>query len=236
MILDEIITNKKQELANAPRQRFRAMLKNPGLSLICELKLKSPTHPEPFTHDPETVLRDYKDAQVDAISVITDHTYFGGSTELVKLAHTTKLPILRKDFILEARQIIEVKADAILLIARVLTTEKLKELVAMCLKLDIEPVVEIHADSELENVLASDAQVIAVNSRDLQTQRIDIGAGLKLLDSIPNDRLKLFFSGISSAADMTQVKEHRANGVLIGTSILTSDSRVHKIRELRSGL
>jgi indole-3-glycerol phosphate synthase len=236
MILDEIVAHKKRELSKAPRLQFRRMLEGSSLALICELKLKSPTHPEPFTVNPKAVLEDYKSVEVDAISVVTDQAYFGGSVDLVALARTTGLPVLRKDFILEPHQITEMKTDALLLIARILPVTKLKKLIEICMMLDIEPIVEIHGEAELEAALTSGAKVIAVNSRDLQTQKIDIESGLKLLDKIPEDRLKLFFSGISSPDDMRRVKERRANGVLIGTSILTSINRTHKIQEFKDVL
>lgn len=236
MILDDIVANKKRELSAVPKARFRQVLERPDMSLICELKMKSPTHPEPFTNDPEAVLADYKAAGSDAISVVTDQHYFGGDVALVRQARATGLPVLRKDFILEPRQITEVAADALLLIARILPPAKLKQLVDLCLELGIEPVVEIHEENELEAALKSGAGVIAVNSRDLQTQKIDLETGLKLLDLIPVDKMKLFFSGIHTQDDLRRVKQARANGVLIGTSILTSDDRLNKIQELKGGM
>lgn len=236
MILDDIVANKKRELADQPKARFRHMLERPGMSLVCELKIKSPTHPEPFTNDPAAVLADYKTAGVDAISVVTDRQYFDGSPGLVSQARATGLPVLRKDFVLDPRQITEVKTDALLLIARILPAERLIELVNLCLELDIEPVVEVHSEEELETALTTDAEVIAVNSRDLQAQKIDVDRGIRLLDKIPDDRLKMFFSGIQTPADLARLKPTRINGVLIGTSILTSDDRVNKIHELKEVL
>ncbi len=236
MILDDIVINKKRELADMPRHRFRQMLERPGMSLVCELKFKSPTHPEPFIDDAASVFDDYKTAGVDAISVVTDETYFGGNVGLVTQARATGLPVLRKDFILRPRQITEVATDALLLIARILSPKELYQLVNLCLELDIEPVVEIHAEEELESALESGAEVIAVNSRDLQAQKIDLEVGLALLDKIPDDRLKMFFSGITSRDELLKVKSHRARGVLIGTSILTSGDRVNKIHELKEAL
>ena len=233
MMLDDIIANKKRKLLETPKGRFRRMLEEPEMSLVCELKLTSPTHPKPFTDNPKSVFAGYKAAGVDAISAVTDQKYFGGSIDLVTQARATGLPVLRKDFVLEPRQITEVHTDALLLIARILSVAKLKQLASLCLELDIEPVVEIHSEEELKVALASDAKVIAVNSRDLQIQKIDIGAGLRLLDKVPRDLLTMFFSGVASQADILQVKAHRANGVLIGTSILTSNNRVNKIHDLK---
>jgi indole-3-glycerol phosphate synthase len=233
MILDDILAHKREELAARPQERFRRMLEKPGLSLVCELKLKSPTHPQPFVTDPRGLLGDYKKAGVDAISVVTDQKYFGGSVDLVAQARATGLPVLRKDFVLNPTQITEVAADALLLIARILSPKELKHLTELCLELGIEPVVEINDEAELEPALKSGAKVIAVNSRDLQAQKIDLEAGLALLDQIPNDRLKMFFSGIEAPAELAKVKARGAHGVLIGTSILTAEDRLSKIKELK---
>lgn len=233
MILDDIVAHKRNELAARPTQRFRRMLGQPGLSLVCELKLKSPTHPESFVKDPLAVLDDYKTAGVDAISVVTDRKFFGGSVNLVRQAQATGLPTLRKDFILNPTQVTEVSADALLLIARILQPAELRHLVALCLELGIEPVVEIHSEAELQAALATAAKVLAVNSRDLQAQQIDLRAGLELLAKIPDDRLKMLFSGIHTAEYVRQAKTAGAHGVLIGTSILTAHERLNKIKELQ---
>lgn len=219
-----------------PKLRFRAMLTRPGISLVCELKINSPSHPEPFTDNPKSVLEDYKKAAVDAISVVTDKQFFGGSAELVTQARATGLPVLRKDFVLKERQITEVKTDALLLIARILPPKRLKRLVGLCMELDIEPVVEIHGEAELAAALSSGAKVIAVNSRDLQTQSINLEAGLELLEKIPPDRLKMFFSGIDTADDLGRVRQAAADGVLVGTSVLIADDRISKIKELKEAL
>lgn len=236
MTLDEIVANKRKELAEVPKQRFRSVLARPGVSLVCELKIKSPTHPEPFTDEPESVLDDYKKAAVGAISVVTDSRYFGGSAQLASKARMTGLPVLRKDFILKERQITEAQTDALLLIARILPPKRLNRLVRLCLDLGIDPVVEIHDPDELDKALAAEAEIIAVNSRDLQNQTIDLGKGLDLLGKIPPRKLKMFFSGINSAADLRLVKQAGADGVLIGTSVLTADNRIRKIKELQEAV
>ncbi len=234
MVLDEIVANKKAELERFPSGRFRKILQSQKPGLVCELKLKSPTHPEPFVADPKKVLDDYQAAGVDAISVVTDNKYFGGSLDMVRQARATGLPVLRKDFILNPRQITEVSTDALLLIARILSATELKHMVGLCLDLGIEPIVEIHGEDELAKALNSGAKVIAVNSRDLQAQNIDLKKSLELMAKIPKDRLRMFFSGIGSADDLRTVSLYRTNGVLIGTSVLTSGNRQQKIKELRS--
>ena len=138
MILDEIVKQTKNLLDAQPRAKFFGVLEQPKTNLICEVKLKSPPHPEPFIDNPQDMFDIYKRAGVDGISVVTNDDFFGGSNDLVLQAQATGLPVLRKDFIIETRQIGEVKADALLLIFRIVSPDILRELVNTCLKLDID--------------------------------------------------------------------------------------------------
>ncbi len=233
MILDEIVEHTKKQLAETKTNRFNALFDNQKCVLLCELKMKSPSHPSSFIENIDSVLNDYASAEVDAISVVTDQEYFGGDLSMVQKARGSNLPVLRKDFIVEARQITEVQTDAILLIARIVNPETLMELVEICLKLNIEPVVEIHDETDLERTLDSGANTIAVNARDLQTQKIDQSKALELLARIPQNRTKLLFSGITSPEDIHNAREHGAQGVLVGTAALEATNRVQFARSLK---
>ncbi len=233
MILDEIVEHTKATLSRTATNRFNVLFSNQNCVLVCELKMKSPSHPSPFLDDIDTVLRDYMSGGVDAISVVTEQQYFGGDTQMVQEARISNLPVLRKDFILEARQIAEVQADAILLIARIVSQETLKELVEICLKLNVEPVVEIHDDADLQSALDSSANTIAVNARDLQTQKINQSKALELLLKIPGNRTKLLFSGITTPEDIVNAREHGAQGVLVGTAALEATNIVQFVHSLK---
>lgn len=236
MILDTIVRQTRTEIAAQPRDKFYRAIGQPHTSLICEVKIKSPTHPVPFTISPQEVIDDYATANVDAISVVTNRHFFGGSTDLVSQARAAGLPVLRKDFIIDPRQISEVKTDAILLIARIVSLKVLVQLVNICRQLDIEPVVEVNSAADLENALLTTTRVIAVNSRDLQKQTINIPDALALMDSIPTHYKKLFFSGIHTPADIRRVRNVHPDGILIGTSILESNDRQKLIRLFKEEL
>jgi len=231
-VLDEIVDNKRAELKKS--NAFRDMLDSRDLSIICELKRKSPTVPDGFNVDVDDVFSDYAKV-ADAISVVTDKQYFGGNYELVTQARKTGLPVLRKDFIIDPLQVAEVATDALLLIARIVPEEQLQNLVDLCLLINIEPVVEIHDAEDLAKALKTSANVIAVNTRNLQTQTIDQTSAYDLLDAVPGEYTKLLFSGIKSHDDVAQAVSHGVKAVLVGTSILESENRVEFVKKLRGG-
>jgi len=232
MILDDIVSAKQRSL-NSSGRFVDVIQDSPGIELICELKLKSPTHSQPFVDDYNSVLRDYKSAGVKLMSVVTDGPYFGGELGMVTQARSEGFLVLRKDFIIEPSQIAEVYADALLLIARILEPSKLKELVAICQSVNIEPVVEIHSEDELNSAQESGARVIAVNTRDLDKQEISFNKGLALLAKINDSHIKLLFSGINSNHQVKQAQQAGADAVLVGTSVLTAGDRIAKIAEIR---
>ena len=233
MILDEIVQHTKLKLAATKARRFASMFNGQKCLLICELKIKSPSHPDPYLDNVDALLNEYMHAGVDAVSVVTENKFFGGNLDMVPQASRTGLPVLRKDFIVEARQIAQVSTDALLLIARIVSSDRLKELVGICSKLDIEPVVEIHDESDLPKALDSGANTIAVNARDLQTQTINQSQALNLLAQIPENKTKLLFSGIKSPKDIENARKIGANGVLVGTSVLEAPNRIEYIKQLK---
>ena len=232
MILDEIIENKRQELNLIKSDKFLKLFSGDSVQIICEVKLKSPTCKTGFGVDVSSLLADYK-AQADAISVVTDNKYFDGDLGLLEQARKTGLPVLRKDFIIEPSQIAEASTDALLLIARILEPSKLKRLVSACLAVGIEPVVEVYSEDELAAVTDTDVRIIAVNSRDLDRQVIDLDSACKLLSEIPGNYTRLLFSGIETASDVAKASEAGADGVLVGTSVLKSNNKQEFINELR---
>ena len=235
-MLDTIVAQTRADLAARPQALFYKTVCQPKASLICEVKLKSPTHPQPFTNNPQRLFNTYKAAGVNAISVVTNGPFFGGSTHLVTQATATGLPVLRKDFIVEPRQINEVHTDALLLITSIVSPQLLAQLVDICRQLDIEPVVEVNSEADLTSALSTRARVIAVNSRNLQSQVINIPAAISLMQKIPPTHKRLFFSGITSPQDITRIQACRPNGLLIGTSVLTSHNRQQLITSFKGAL
>ncbi len=232
MILDEIVENKRQELSLVGTDKFLKLFVTDTMQIICEVKLKSPTSGGRFGVDVESLLEDYK-RQADAISVVTDKKYFGGNLGIINQARHTGLPVLRKDFIIEPSQIAEANTDALLLIARILPPSRLKQLVSACLAVGIEPVVEIYNPDELITATDTDTRIIAVNSRDLDRQVIDLDGACRLLSEIPAEYTRLLFSGIETASDVTKASQAGADGVLVGTSVLKSNNKQEFIKNLR---
>lgn len=211
--------------------------KNGKIAIIAEIKLASPTAGDLGNkNEIGKKAKGYEDAGVDAISLVTEKHFFKGDTSFVSLVKkSVELPILQKDFVIDPYQINEAKylgADALLLIAKIVSADELKEFVALCQRIGIEPVVEINDKKDLENALQTTTNIIAVNARDLETFHVDIGRACKLLEMISDTFIKLGFSGISSKEEIDQYKKAGANGLLVGTKLMKAKNSVEYIRSL----
>jgi indole-3-glycerol phosphate synthase len=155
--------------------------------------------------------------------VLTDGPFFGGSLEdLQGVAARLRLPLLRKDFILDELQVAEARAfgaSAVLLIVRALTPGRLGELIRSASDWGLATLVEVHDARELDIALAADAPIIGVNSRNLDTFEIDVAAAWALLARVPSDRIAIAESGMATEADVRRASEAGADGVLIGTAL-----------------
>ncbi len=255
-VLDEIVAAKRQEIAVAKeavplekleeavnsythdRRSFRTLFDH-GPALIAEVKPKSPSKGE-LSHVPLEVADVYAKSAADAISVLTDERYFGGSMELLKQVRSrVKQPILRKDFIIDEYQVFETLlggADAFLLIVNVLSGEKLTELMSLGTALGLDYIVEVHDKQEVEIALDSGAELIGINNRNLQTLDIDIGTTKELMEYIPRSVPVISESGIETVEEVRQVRSWGVKGILVGTSILQSPDPLAKIQELKDSL
>lgn len=207
-----------------PRPRLLACWDRGRLALIAEVKRRSPSQGTIRENlDPASHASLYWSAGASVISVLTDQPYFGGSLEdLAAVAATVPAPLLRKDFILEELQIAEARAagaSAVLLIVRALGAERLRALLAAARDWELDTLVEVHDDRELAIALETDAPVIGVNSRNLDTFQIDLSAAWELLHRIPADRVAIAESGLSTEADVRQAAAAGADGVLMGTAL-----------------
>lgn len=208
-------------------------------AIIGEIKLVSPSY---GVLDVEKNIESravcYERLGLDAISVITEKTRFRGDPSYVsRVKKVSHLPILQKDFVTRESQIYESKAlgaDALLLIANIVSLRTLCHFVSLCLKLQIEPVVEIYDERDLEMALASQATHIAANARNLQTLEVDIHHSCRLLSLVPDRYIKLGFSGIHTKTDIDRYVSAGAKGVLIGTSLITSKNADSFIKNLRA--
>lgn len=240
-ILEKIVEYKKQEVAGklARRDFLGAILKPQGkIAIIAEIKLASPSAGVlGLDQEIEDRVRAYELGGADAISVVVDQKFFQGSLSLIaRIKKVTKLPVLAKDFIIDEYQLYEALvygADAVLLIARILSGKKLKQLVALASSLGLVAIVEVNEESELPSALGSQAKCIAVNARDLDTFKIDLAKALNIGQKIPKERIFLGFSGVSSQDEVKRYQDGGARAVLVGTSLMKSSDPAKLIKELR---
>lgn len=211
------------------RSFFNAII-NPkfnSIAVIAEIKFASPSSGSLGSHDELLArVKKYKEAGADAISTVTEKHFFHGDPKFVtQIKHETSLPVLQKDFILDKYQIYEsaqTGADAILFIARILSRIELVEFVKLAQRLELEPIVEINDENDLKKAVATTTRTIAVNARDLNSFTMDVDRACNLMQKIPNQFIKLGFSGISSKVEIEKYKKAGARGVLIGTSLMKS--------------
>jgi indole-3-glycerol phosphate synthase len=263
-ILDQIVETKRREIALAksrapveelkekiagmdrPRNFFQAVT-TPGkkrLNLIAEIKKASPSAGvirEDF--DPVEIARKYAEGGADALSVLTDEQYFQGKLEYVQLVRqAVRLPVLRKDFLIDPYQVYESRAagaDAVLLIAECLETSELIDLQILATEMNLTCLIEVH---DLDNLMRVRDQVIGfphrsysllgINNRDLRTFRTDLGTTLRMSELVADRRVLVSESGINTAQDVAKLAEAGVTAVLIGESLMRSGDIAGKIAEL----
>jgi indole-3-glycerol phosphate synthase len=219
------------------RPSFRAALRRPTVAIIAEVKRRSPSAGSIREDlDPGERASLYAAHGAAAISVLTDGPYFGGSMQDLRVAaERCPLPLLRKDFILDEVQILEARAagaSAVLLIVRVLQRARLEALLGYAAELGLDALVEVHSPSELGAALESGASVIGVNSRDLDTFRIDTEAAWEIVREVPSNCIAVAESGMARQIDVMRVAEAGADAVLIGTALSAAPSPDRLLGEL----
>ena len=239
--LDEMIENKLREIRyrfNPTVLTFPEIFSGEKPVIIAEIKANSPWDGILFEGKSIPLLRKFEKGGAGAISVVTDEKYFGGGPALFSaIRKKTRLQMLWKDLVLNPRQFFEAAergADAILLIASVVNRKQLglRSMLDLAESLDLTPIVEVYNESELEIAVAAEAQLIAVNSRNLYTGEVNMEQSLELVSQIPKDRIALLFSGIKTRDDVLKAHQAGAKGVLVGTALLRADDPVQKLREL----
>jgi indole-3-glycerol phosphate synthase len=240
--LIEIIEEKKIEAAKLKRdgiippdgdipalRDFKASISKPGkINLVAEIKFASPSAgPIREKTDPAAIARIYESSGASAISLLTDQKFFQGNiADLPIVRRAVSLPVLRKDFIIDAIQVEEASrygADASLLIARILTGEQLKDLIAACRELGMAALVEIHDTHDLNKAVKCGADIIGINNRDLDTFEIDISNTFKLAPLTPEGCILVGESGIEDEEDVRGLKGTGVNAVLVGSALMKSD-------------
>lgn len=215
---------------------FRAALRQPLVAVIAEVKKRSPSSGVIRSCDAAVLATMYAEAGAAAISVLTEPHRFGGSLEdLRRVAALVKLPVLRKDFIIDPLQVFEARAAgaaAILLIVRALSRDRLAELAGVARNVGLAALVEVHDETELRVALEIGADVIGVNARDLETLTMDDGAHRALVPRVPAGLAAVAESGLTSRADVEAVAAAGADAVLVGTAVAGAVDPVAALRPL----
>lgn len=214
-----------------------AAIKEPGTSLIAEVKSASPSLGIIRADTPIVeVVEAYEAAGAAAISILTEPDFFGGSWFSLRAARNfSGLPLLCKDFIIDEFQLYMARAngaDAVLLIAAALDDLELKKLIKQAHKLEMEVLTEAIDKQELDRVLASQTDLIGINNRDLHSLKVDLTVSYQLLEGIPHDRPIVVESGIFTRDDVERLENKGADGMLVGTALMASDNITAKVKEL----
>lgn len=258
-ILETIVEEKQREVAKLPariiaagdlrdallehgeRRDFIAALKKPRIGhigLIAEVKKASPSMGVICPNfDPVRIAKEYEAAGASCLSVLTDEMFFQGSLDYLRqIRAVVKLPLLRKDFIIDERQILEAiewGADAILLIVAILTDEQLRKFHLLAVEAGLSVLVEVHDEAELERALKIAPEMIGVNNRDLKTFKVDLATTETLAPRIlKSGSLLVAESGIHTRADVGRVQKCGAGAILVGESLVKQGNIGAKVREL----
>lgn len=256
-ILDEILVRKREEVAEArrlvppaemarraqrrtePTRGFRdALTSGEAPHVIAEIKRRSPSRGEIRPDfDPGACARSYAAGGAAALSVLTDGPGFGGQLSHLAAAHTQcPLPVLRKDFVVEAYQIDEARAagaDAVLLIVAALSPDLLAALQSRARALGLDVLVEVHGEAELDVALAAGATLVGINNRDLRNFSVDLGVTERLAPRVPPGSIVVAESGIFTGADVRRLQAAGAGAFLVGESLMREPDPGLALRKLR---
>jgi indole-3-glycerol phosphate synthase len=258
MILDDILARTRADLATrkakkplsdlekglptGPTARSLAKALRPGkpgeqVTCIAEFKRRSPS--AGWIREgakPAEVARLYAAAGAAALSVLTDEPFFGGTLDDLTTAHAaTTLPVMRKDFIVDAYQLAEARvagADAALLIVAALTDSEMSALLAVGQLYGLELLVEAHDAEEARRAVAAGAQVIGINNRDLKTFTVDRDLAVRLRGEIPAERILVAESGIRDAADVKRLRDAGVDAMLVGETLMRAEDPAATLRAL----
>ncbi|MGD0353870.1 MAG: indole-3-glycerol phosphate synthase TrpC [Dehalococcoidia bacterium] len=257
MILHDILAYKKAELAENKKRcgleeminlaeheavavDLSAALAGHSVKLIAEIKKASPSRGViRRDFDPVGIAEIYAANKVAAISILTDSHFFQGSlncmNDIRDALGSNRPPLLRKDFILDPYQVYESRlygADSLLLIACIVTPPELEELINLSRFLHMEPLVEVHDEEDMDAALTCGAKIIGINNRDLNTFTVDLGITARLRPLVPEDRLVVSESGISTRRHIDMMRDLHVNAVLVGEAFMSTPHIEDRLREL----
>jgi len=245
-ILDKIVENKKKEIENS---KFKTSIKHleqtvffsrktvslctnikqqNSTGIIAEFKRKSPS--KGIINDTFSaldVVRQYEKAGVSGSSILTDEVFFGGTQQdLISVRDEIKLPLLRKDFMIDEYQFVEAKsigADVVLLIASILTPQQVKQFTDLAHQLGLEVLLELHDESELHHVYHA-VDLVGINNRNLKTFEVDIEQSIRMAEKLGDSFVKVAESGISKIETLLLFKQNGFQGFLIGENFMKSEN------------
>lgn len=223
--------------AAASRRPFAAALARPGRAIIAEMKQASPSGGLlKLDYQPAEIARAYETAGARALSVLTDGPYFRGSLEHLREARqATRLPALRKDFLVDRYQVAEsaaAGADAVLLIVAALDDTMLRDLFQRAADLGMDALVEVHTEEEADRAVALGAKLIGVNNRNLSTLAVDLETSLRLRPRLPAGAIAVSESGLRSHEDLARLEAAGYRAFLIGEQLLRAPEPAAALRAL----
>ena len=253
MILDDIVAHKRQELKEAKKRLPLGELvsaaaevspaidfadlhaKTQGVKIISEIKKASPSKGvirDDFDHF--SIAREYEDSGAFALSILTDRKFFGGDISyLSDIRANSALPILRKDFTIDPYQVYEARchgADLVLLIVAVLDRGEIEEYLSLARSLGMNCIVEVHGERELETAVLAGSEIIGINNRDLRTFDVSLEVSKRLSGMVPEGKILISESGISSVEDMAGLMACGIDTFLIGETFMKAESPGEALR------
>ena len=225
----------------SPCRGFESAIENAllekGTAVIAEIKKASPSkgliRPN---FDPVIIAKNYEESGATCLSVLTDIDFFQGSdADLVKARESCKLPVIRKDFIIDPYQVFEARslgADCILLIAAALSDNELEELNSCAKTLKMDVLIEVHNEEELKRALPLGNKLIGINNRDLHKFETNLKNTFDLLKDIPSDRIVITESGIKNKEDINIMRSKNVNAFLVGESLMSANNPGEKLKNL----
>ena len=256
MSLDEIVEKTKVRLEQKKKEKpfdlvkkealsiveqqfyFEKVLKSKEISFICEVKKASPSKgiiAEEFPY--LQIAKDYEKSGANSISVLTEPYFFKGEDKFLKeIASEVKIPVLRKDFVIDEYMIYEAKilgASAVLLICSILTEDTLKKYIKIADSLGLSALVEAHDEDEIKMALRAGARIIGVNNRNLKDFTVNINNSINLRKLVPEDIIFIAESGIKTSEDIEILRKANVNAVLIGETLMRSEDKKKALEYLR---
>jgi indole-3-glycerol phosphate synthase len=221
-----------------PTRGFAAALRADGLSVIAEVKRRSPSKGDLAPGlDPAVLAATYERGGAACLSVLTDEAWFGGSVADLEAARSAcSLPVLRKDFTVDARDVLDARlmgADACLLIVAALDDDELRSFLRLAEQVGLDALVEVHDGDELDRAIAAGASVIGVNQRDLVTFEVDVERAAKLRPRMPEGAVTVAESGVRGGPDARRLRAAGYDAILVGETLVTAADTIAALEDLR---